>query len=320
MINRIYRLMKIYGYLYTLKYSMYGFLLLYHRMVGRKYIRRRIYNFNMLLLAKDVGISQDLYLYGERELQLKCILETLIEPGYRILDLGANLGYYPLVEYQILEGRGKIYAFEPSPQNYKVFKMNIELNEANCLIDAYPLAGGEKPGKEKFYLSTHSNINTMIPIEYTTGKPSHGISDNYIEVTVLDLSSFIRRKGKIDLIRMDIEGYEVEVLKGLKSAIEDNSFTGTIVFECHSPKYDENNHSIRQQLRMLFENGYSARYMTSNREKNSSFHKLGYRPNRVIRTSVDNVQGVYEDVGNRDAEYLICDGLGVRDVIFDKNA
>ena len=295
-------------------------LLKYQRIVGSRYLKKKIFDFELSLITKDVGISQALYLYGERELQLKYILENEIIPGYRIIDLGANLGYYPLIEYKKLAGEGKIYAFEPSPKNYELLKRNIALNNADHLINVYPYAGGEKSGKEKFYLSTHSNINTMIPTEYTTGKPSRGIGGNYIEVEVIELSSFINDNGKIDLIRMDIEGYEVEVLRGLKKAIEENIFTGQIVFECHSPKYDDNKHSIREQLKMLFKNGYYAKYMTSNREKNSTFHLKGYRPSKVIRTSVNNFQGIYENISNVDVEYFICDGLGVRDVFFEKRS
>ena len=117
---------------------------------------------------------------------------------------------------------------------------------------------------------------------------------------------------------MDIEGYEVEVLKGLTKAIENNSFTGQIVFECHSPKYDDNKHSIREQLRMLFNNNYYVKYMTSNREHKNPFIDKGYKPIKVVRTSVVNTQGIYKNISNEDAEYFICDSLGVRDVFFEK--
>ena len=117
---------------------------------------------------------------------------------------------------------------------------------------------------------------------------------------------------------MDIEGYEIEVLKGLTKAIENNSFSGQIVFECHSPKYDDNKHSIREQLRMLFNNNYYAKYMTSNREENNPFNDKGYKPEKLIRTSVINFQGIYKNISNEDAEYFICESLGVRDVFFEK--
>ena len=44
----------------------------------------------------------------------------------------------------------------------------------------------------------------------------------------------------------------------------------------------------------------------------------GVKAIKTIRTSVDNIQGVYKNLSNKDAEYLICDGLGVRDVFLEK--
>ena len=161
MLSRKFKLIKIYGWIYFIGYVNKILLLVIYRFFRIKYIKTKIYNFDMYLLSYDVGISQTLALYGERELQLKYILDNEIKPGYRIIDLGANLGYYPLVEYQNLAGNGKIYALEPSPDNIKTLKKNIELNKANDLITVYPYAGGEKSGVEKFYLSTHSNVNTM---------------------------------------------------------------------------------------------------------------------------------------------------------------
>ena len=318
MIYKIFKMIFKYNPIYAFKYVIRVFSLSIKRFFNAKYLKRKIFGFEMFLPTNDIGISQALLLYGDRELQLKYILDKEIKSGYRIIDLGANLGYYPLIEYQLLKGKGKIFALEPSPLNFKTLEKNIRHNGADDLIETFQYAGGEKAGKEKFYLSTHSNVNTMIPKEYSTGKQSLGIEGKYIEVDVIELSSFIENVGKIDLIRMDIEGYEVEVFKGLKAAIESNLFSGQIVFECHSPKYDENEHSIREQLKMLFSNGYYAKYMTSIREKNSSFHLRNHQPIKTIRTSVDNIQGIYQNISNEDAEYLICDGLGVRDVFFEK--
>jgi len=318
MFYRIFKMIFSYNPIYVFKYVIGVFSLSIKRFFNVKYLKRKIFDFEMFLITKDIGISQALYLYGDRELQLKYILNNEIKPGYRIIDLGANLGYYPLIEYSYLKGEGKIYALEPSPSNFRILEKNINHNQANDLIETFPYAGGEKASTEKFYLSTHSNVNTMIPLEYSTGKLSLGVSEDYIEVEVIELTSFIKKIGNIDLIRMDIEGYEVEVFRGLREAIESGLFSGQIVFECHSPKYDEDKHSIREQLKMLFSNGYYTKYMTSIRENNSSFHLRNHQPIKTIRTSVDNIQGIYQNISNEDAEYLICDGLGVRDVFFEK--
>ena len=66
------------------------------------------------------------------------------------------------------------------------------------------MLGVKKRVKKNFYLSTHSNVNTMIPKEFSTGKDSLGVGEEYIEVEVIELSSFIKDE-EIDLIRMDMK-------------------------------------------------------------------------------------------------------------------
>jgi len=107
-------------------------------------------------------------------------------------------------------------------------------------------------------------------------------------------------------------------LEGLTSAIKSGIFLGKIVFECHFPKYDDERHSMRKQLTMLFQNGYYAKIMTSNDEKKTHFHKRNYKPDQIVPTGIDRCQGIYYGISNDDAEYFICDVGGVRDVLFEK--
>jgi hypothetical protein len=125
-------------------------------------------------------------------------------------------------------------------------------------------------------------------------------------------------KPSIDLIRMDIEGYEVKVLAGLKSAIESGVFKGKIVFECHWPKYDDEHNSIREQLKMVFNNGYYPSIMTSNTEERARFIERGYSAKTIIGKNPARLRGIYYNIEPSDAEYLICDVGGVRDVVLEK--
>ena len=72
---------------------------------------------------------------------------------------------------------------------------------------------------------------------------------------------------------------------GLEAAVVGGSWTGKILFECHFPRYNDENHSMRKPLRMLFENGYRARYLTSNDEKKPRIRSRGYEPTDLVKTS-----------------------------------
>lgn len=318
-LNNIISRVRVHGPGNAAAYVFNGLRWLVSRRLGRERVERSVHGYRMLLNPQDPGISRNLWLNGDREQQLRHLLEQELEPGNVVLDLGANIGYYALLERQLIGDEGHIYALEPSPSNFELLKANIALNGAEQAIEVFPLAGGSAPSTGRFYLSEHSNLNTFIP-RLNNGARAHGITDDYIEVEIVDMTSFLADKRPIDLLRMDVEGFEVEVIAGLRPAIESGNFRGKIVFECHFPKYDDETHSMREQLQMLFRNGYRPKVMTSNDEAKTHFGERGYEPTEVVRTGLNLFQGLYHGVSPEDAEHFVCDVGGVRDVLLAPGA
>jgi len=273
----------------------------------------------MYLPFDDPGISKALIISGTREEQLQYILRQELEEGMVILDLGANIGFYVLLEAQIVGSKGKVYAVEPSPRNFELLNRNIELNGVKDIVETFNIGASNQKGKEKFYLSPCSNLSTFIPRSYRSAGRTEPINSKCLEVEVTDLSSFVKDKRTVDFMRMDIEGYEVEVFEGMQEALKKGNFSPKIVFECHFPKYDDKLHSMRRQLEKLFEFGYKAKTMTSNDEERSTFRTKGYSPQTLIRTGDFKYQGIYYNVSKPDALELICDLGGVRDVLLVKD-
>lgn len=75
--------------------------LLMRRIYSEKKLKRRIYDFEMYLDIFDDGLSKQLIKYKKRELDHKYILEKVLKPGFNVLDIGANIGYYTLIEKQL---------------------------------------------------------------------------------------------------------------------------------------------------------------------------------------------------------------------------
>ena len=95
------------------------------------FIKKRIFNYQMYLDPRDKGISRTLLLFGERELDHKIILEKVLRKDMKVFDIGANIGYYVLMESSILGINGRIVAVEPVPKNMHLLKKNLELNKNN---------------------------------------------------------------------------------------------------------------------------------------------------------------------------------------------
>jgi len=186
---------------------------------GESTIKRNVNGFEMLLDLSDPGISSDLALEGIREpIITKNYEEALNDLQAQtdetiVVDIGANIGYTVLTGDKILKGDYTIFAIEPVPVNVELLEQNINLNSSeNIVVDS--LAIGSEKGTKSLELSNHSNLHTFSDAEI----PKSGET---IQVDVLPLDEFLRQNdvspGSVNCIRLDVEGFEYEVLQ---SAIE----------------------------------------------------------------------------------------------------
>ena len=84
----------------------------------------------MILMTNDRGISRSLTLFGTREEDKKYILNKILTENMSVFDIGANIGYYTIFFAKKLR-EGQILAIEPSLENIKLCKENIDLNYIN---------------------------------------------------------------------------------------------------------------------------------------------------------------------------------------------
>lgn len=184
-------------------------------------------------------------------------------------------------------------------------------------IKCFNLGISNKPGIEKFFISTYSNLNTFINEGYRGNYTTKGISGETIDIEVSDLSTFLKNKPNIDLIRMDVEGYEVEILSGLEKAIVEGRFNGKIIFESHFPKYSIEKHDIIKPLRMLFSNYYFVKIISSNNESKSVLNTFGYTPYKTV-FSGGIYSGLYKNVDKEHILDIISNHGGLRDILLEK--
>jgi FkbM family methyltransferase len=185
--------------------------LVYRRMNG--YVIKKLNNSSvrMILNANDRGISQELMYRGTHEpLSTKILLENVHE-GMRIVDIGANLGYFALQEAKAVGPKGIVYAIEPVPSNWFLLKQNVALNELGN-VEVYNLAIGDKDGVLDMFMSGGSNWGSALRTTLN--------SDRKITVHCQRLDTLLKDKGKVDLVRMDVEGYESNVVDGMTETLK----------------------------------------------------------------------------------------------------
>jgi FkbM family methyltransferase len=173
------------------------------KFMGQEVIKE-IQGSKMILNLNDLGISRELACYGVHEKNSTEEVKKIIKKGMKILEIGANIGYYALLETKLAGNTGHLYALEPSPINYTMLSRNLALNKVkNATI--YPYAGGSVRTQAKFLLSGKGNLSSFISRTDLNGEE--------IDVQVFPIKDLIT--DKVDFIRMDVEGYEDEILKGI---------------------------------------------------------------------------------------------------------
>lgn len=287
---------------------------IHRRLLGTRFLERKIHSYRMLLDLEDAGISRSLILFGTREVDHKIILEKVLKPGMTVLDIGANIGYYVLMELALIGPKGRMIAVEPSPSNIELLKRNIALNGYGE-IPVIAGAVSDQPGERTFYLAHQSNLNTF----HTTGTGAKHLSGKEVDVRTYTVPELVAQYGAPDLIRMDVEGHEVEVFNGMLDAVEKGEIAPMVIFETHLSRYGAD-HDMETPLRRLFAAGYHVRYMASSSQRGTALiDARGYKGGAPIPT--DDVERViYENISDDDAVDFICTVGGARTVLLAKRA
>jgi len=272
-------------------------------------------DYEMYIDLKDDGISKALFIYGTRERDQISVLKRHLRQGSKILDIGANLGYYVILEAILAGPRSRIVAYEPSKDNFSLLKKNLTLNGLFDRVEANNSAVSNNTGTRRFYISEKSNLHTLNPARYRGAEAAEEKAS--VEVKAVDIYGIFSAHRDIACVRMDIEGHEVEVLGRIADAARDLNLYPDILFETHFPKYDSARHDIEREIRKLFALGYIPKILTSTDDRNSRMRQKGYRP--VFALNTDRVtRGIYEGISKEDSLALISREGGVRAVLLRK--
>ena len=213
MINLIRRIVKFLAFHFVLRVGYLKHFIL--RLKSKNgIIIKNIQGSRMYIDLKDMGISSEIALYGIREPESTKMIQKVVKDGDVVLEIGANRGYYALMESKLVGKNGKVYCIEPLPENVEHLKKNIELNGYNNM-EVYQLAIGDKNGTASMSISSHSNLGSLMD-----KKDSRIVGS--LKVKLVTLDNFLKEKRFPDFIRMDVEGYEYNIIKGMMNVLKSN--------------------------------------------------------------------------------------------------
>jgi FkbM family methyltransferase len=167
------------------------------------------------LLPGQYGSSVT-WLFGIDEPHEVALFRRLVPPGGVVIDVGANIGQYTLIAAQLAGPSGRVFAFEPDPVNAAALQRSVARNGFHDRVELLRLAVAASGGQAAFEVAPDRTRSRLRP--NTVG---NGDSDNVVSVRKVALDDFADERGlnRLDLLKIDVEGADLDVLRGAERLI-----------------------------------------------------------------------------------------------------
>jgi len=181
-----------------------------------------------------------------------------VKEGMTVVDIGAHWGYYTTLAAELVGKKGKVFAFEPNSHNYSILLKNIEINGYDNVILTQK-AVSENAGLTKLFLAPGNSGDHRI---YEPGE-----GRDFVEIEAISLDEFFQnRNDRIDFIKIDTQGAEMVVLKGMEEIIQKNRNL-TIITEFWPMSLRKFGYSPEDFLNKLIEYGFEVFYIDEYNKK-----------------------------------------------------
>lgn len=186
----------------------------------------------MYVNSKDLGISPHLMMDGYWESWITKKLAQIIEPGFHCLDIGANFGYFSILMSELAGTDGKTVAIEPNPGIASLLHATRAVNGNK--FEIIEKAVSDKPGEVVLTVKDRElGGGTIKRNELGAGMSQVNVQSVTVDELLKDL-----KFGKVDVIKIDVEGVEPLVFEGMQETLESNP--GIHIIMEYSPSlYDD---------------------------------------------------------------------------------
>ena len=213
----------------------------------KKKIVSRLFNEKNYHKIKLYKIIFD-YLLGRDYENCNTLFSGIIRQNYVVFDIGANQGQYACRLNKFIRS-GKVYSFEPFNQSYISLLSMKKILKLNSVIPVH-CALSDKKGKMKLKVPIINNslvVGTQAVLEnYQQHEPENAkYIEELVDVTTIDEYVYENKIDRVDFIKIDTEGAEIEVIKG-----------GINTINKYSPILSMEIHPSSNELSLLFEMGY----------------------------------------------------------------
>ena len=195
-------------------------------------------------------IGEHLYYSGSFEDPVVSLFKTKVKPGSIVLDIGANIGYHSLILSRLAGREGRVYSFEPFRKNFELLSLNKNINNCDNLFP-FKFALGDKLSDKQINICADFAYNSLLKINkrISTGKKE------MVHIDTIDHFLTMNNIEKVNLIKIDVEGYEYFIIKGAKKILSSKQ-KPHIICEIYQPNLDPLNIKAKEVIDYILSFGY----------------------------------------------------------------
>jgi FkbM family methyltransferase len=177
----------------------------------------------MYVDSRDLSLTPHLLLQGYWEPEVTRFFLRTVKPGMRIVEVGANVGYYTLLASSLVGPTGRVLAFEANPATATLARRSLSVNGFRDRAKVIDMAVTDAPGTVTLHCldQRHGDSSLFDFSDTQLAFPGDRVTKLVVPATSLD--AFVPQDEPIDLIRMDVEGAEPLVFDGMRRILAQNS-------------------------------------------------------------------------------------------------
>lgn len=202
----------------------------------------------------------DLLLHREHEKAQFQVMDLLLRPGAVVFDVGANVGFHSVFASRRINPNGKLYAFEPVPNTYWMLRETLALNRCEN-VEALQMAVTNNNGTAQMNIfdSAYSEYNSLGYFKMPTLEGKTVFPETTLQVPAISIDTFTLDRGiyEIDLLKVDVEGFEKFVFEGTRAVLREHRVK-YICFEISKDPLDGAGFKAKDIFQELEASGYQA--------------------------------------------------------------
>jgi FkbM family methyltransferase len=176
----------------------------------------------MLVDTRDAAIAPWLVLDGMWEPHVTAWLQATLTEGQIFVDVGANVGYFTLLGAQLVGPGGKVVSVEAHPQLAEILHRNVVINGVYGYVTTHHRAAWSENTELEFHIRTNFAGNSSVGTIDDAGLARLGDTEQTVRVQAVLLDDLLSDLPRVDVMKIDVEGAEVQAFRGLRRTIEAN--------------------------------------------------------------------------------------------------